>query len=233
MANMSIAQVAASDVYQKAYDQRLFDLVEFEFVHVGFDYDDPYVVDILSYMDDAAYWRCGADDCGGTNDELISQAENTVWKLFDEIEKGETYSAELPFPANMVHVREALKNFLACFPTRPVLVANADVYVPPDAPIKTPPKTKTAEELAKLKRAWRADPCWDIEYAHGFEVYRDELKVYRLQCEAEWKAATAKRHLILASDFGLPGNETFGRTIEVLMNRIEELSRELNAHVNG
>ena len=42
---------------------------------------------------------------------------------------------------------------------------------------------KTIEEVEKLKREWSADPIWDIEETEGFEDYRKDLKIYRLEVE--------------------------------------------------
>ena len=42
---------------------------------------------------------------------------------------------------------------------------------------------KTIEEVEKLKREWSADPIWDIEETEGFEDYKKDLKIYRLDVE--------------------------------------------------
>lgn len=46
---------------------------------------------------------------------------------------------------------------------------------------------KTAKEVAKLKREWAADPCWDIETTEGFEEHREELLAYREEMEVRWR----------------------------------------------
>jgi hypothetical protein len=42
---------------------------------------------------------------------------------------------------------------------------------------------KTRDEIDILKMQWRADPIWDIEDTEGFEFYRNELYVYRIEYE--------------------------------------------------
>ena len=46
---------------------------------------------------------------------------------------------------------------------------------------------KTRAEVDVLKRDWEKDPCWDIETSEGFEEHQDELKIFRLNCEFQWK----------------------------------------------
>lgn len=54
-------------------------------------------------------------------------------------------------------------------------------------------ETRTRDEIEELKRNWRNDPCWDIEYTDGFEAHYDELKSFHEECDAEWDAAAKKR----------------------------------------
>lgn len=58
---------------------------------------------------------------------------------------------------------------------------------------------KSREDVEKLKKNWKLDPCWDIETEPGFEHYRGELKAFREKCEAEWKAAQQREHDHMAS----------------------------------
>jgi hypothetical protein len=44
----------------------------------------------------------------------------------------------------------------------------------------TPPTTPTPtrEDVEKLKADWLSDPCWDIEYTEGFDMYFEELRLF-------------------------------------------------------
>ena len=42
------------------------------------------------------------------------------------------------------------------------------------------------EQVQKLKESWLKDPAWDIETTEGFENHVEELKKFRLECEARW-----------------------------------------------
>lgn len=57
---------------------------------------------------------------------------------------------------------------------------------------------KTRDEVEELKREWRKDPCFDIEETTGFEHYHNELKLFRLEVEAE-NRKRFRREDILAS----------------------------------
>jgi hypothetical protein len=39
------------------------------------------------------------------------------------------------------------------------------------------------EKVDHLKAQWKADPAWDIETTEGFEKFRDELYIFRLETE--------------------------------------------------
>jgi hypothetical protein len=60
---------------------------------------------------------------------------------------------------------------------------------------------KTLEEIEKLKRDWKDDPCWDIEDTVGFEEHKEELLDFRLKVEAERAEARTKKRALLASKF--------------------------------
>lgn len=47
---------------------------------------------------------------------------------------------------------------------------------------------KTPQELQALKDNWLDDPIWEIERTEGFEEYASELKAFREEWEAKWKA---------------------------------------------
>lgn len=52
--------------------------------------------------------------------------------------------------------------------------------------IKESTLDKSRDEIEALKTNWVGDPCWDIEYTEGFEKYKDELLIFRLETQAEW-----------------------------------------------
>lgn len=62
---------------------------------------------------------------------------------------------------------------------------------------------KSRQEVESLKANWLSDPCWDIEQTEGFEEYCDELKEYRLDMEAKWKAQEYNRLFNRARDLGI------------------------------
>lgn len=39
------------------------------------------------------------------------------------------------------------------------------------------------DKLDDLKAQWKKDPCWDIEDSNGFEAFRQELYIFRLETE--------------------------------------------------
>ena len=47
--------------------------------------------------------------------------------------------------------------------------------------------TKTPEQIEALKKDWLNDPCWDIEYAEGFEAHKEELKNFSDEQEEKWR----------------------------------------------
>lgn len=52
---------------------------------------------------------------------------------------------------------------------------------------------KSKGQLDELKQQWAADPCWDIEYTEGFEAYRDQLYVWRLEHELKYEQDNHRR----------------------------------------
>jgi len=43
----------------------------------------------------------------------------------------------------------------------------------------------TQDEIEKLKKNWREDPCWDIELTEGFEEHLVELLAFRKEHDIE------------------------------------------------
>ena len=87
---------------------------------------------------------------------------------------------------------------------------------------------RTTEEIEALKASWRDDPIWDIEDSEGFELHRDELRAYRLECEARWKSQHEQRILKFATPLGLQNNPALA---EYLM-RQEAAIAELRAEIH-
>lgn len=80
--------------------------------------------------------------------------------------------------------------------------------------------------ITKLKSEWERDPTWDIEDTEGFEQYRDELRDYRLKCEAEWKLIAEDRDRNLDDEARELGVEGLLRIIKRLEERIGVLEGE-------
>ena len=88
-------------------------------------------------------------------------------------------------------------------------------------------KQMTAEELQALKDNWRLDPCWDIEDTEGFEYHYDELKEYRLSCEAEWNRMREAKEIKEASEMGIQTNPLLYKYLKGVEFEISELKEEL------
>ena len=84
---------------------------------------------------------------------------------------------------------------------------------------------KTEQDLRDLIINWESDPCWNIEETEGFEEYKESLKSFRLEKEAEWKAERETTIKEKRKKYGC--NEEMLKLIETLQHRIEILeSRE-------
>ena len=47
---------------------------------------------------------------------------------------------------------------------------------------------KTREQVEALKQNWLGDGCWDIYETEGFKEYREELRIFQINMEQEWRA---------------------------------------------
>jgi len=86
---------------------------------------------------------------------------------------------------------------------------------------------RTRQEIQALICEWESDPCWDIEETEGFEAHHDELKAYRLKCEAEWKARTQRRLEEKAEELGVSGNTKLAAYVDRLEWKISDLVRQI------
>jgi hypothetical protein len=86
---------------------------------------------------------------------------------------------------------------------------------------------KTRQEIQELKDNWQSDPCWDIEDTEGFEQYKDELRLYRLDIEATWAAECHQQLLEFAERIGIPCNLKLAEYIERLEERVKELEERI------
>ncbi|MDI5832506.1 hypothetical protein OCF84_21700 (plasmid) [Shewanella xiamenensis] len=89
---------------------------------------------------------------------------------------------------------------------------------------------RTEEEINNLKRDWKDDPCWDLEDTEGFEAHIDELKAFRLQCEADWRAKiearNAREEAQLRKEFDQLGQDTLFQLFKkyrVIQSHIQKL----------
>jgi hypothetical protein len=86
---------------------------------------------------------------------------------------------------------------------------------------------KTRQEVEELKRQWRNDPCWDLWEQEGFEEYKNELRSYAEQKEAEWEAEEQMRKEARASKLGIPGNFALLWYIESLERRLTDIESRI------
>jgi hypothetical protein len=84
---------------------------------------------------------------------------------------------------------------------------------------------KTHEDVEALKAQWYNDPTWSIEETEGFDAYKQELLIYRLDCEAAWGLGRHRRLVDKAMRLGVPENIKLVEYLEKLEQRIEELEQ--------
>jgi hypothetical protein len=82
---------------------------------------------------------------------------------------------------------------------------------------------KTRQEIENLKLQWTNDPIWDLETTEGFEEYSEELKIYAMIKNIEWKNNYRERLVEKARQIGVPGNIVLAEYIMKLEDRISKL----------
>lgn len=101
----------------------------------------------------------------------------------------------------------------------------------PVAFTRTWPK-ESDEDVEELKRDWRHDPHWDIEYTEAFEHHYSALKAYREGIAAERKAKeVAEREARIATldaAAGLNGNRALAEYIVGLEDKVEWLDHRIS-----
>jgi hypothetical protein len=90
---------------------------------------------------------------------------------------------------------------------------------------------KTRQEVEALKRNWLNDSCWDIYETEGFEEYRDELRVFQINMEQEWRAEQYNKVYDFAqslsiTELGNPEDDTNLELAKYLM-RLEDRIKKL------
>lgn len=83
---------------------------------------------------------------------------------------------------------------------------------------------KTKEEIEKLKRDWKSDPCWDLWDTEGFEEHEEELRAYQKQCEEEWEIERQKEETKIdqkAEELGVKGLYRLIKYHDTLIKRQE------------
>lgn len=100
-----------------------------------------------------------------------------------------------------------------------VVVTNIGLPDAAPAEISLPEQAR----INDLKRNWIQDPIWDIEETEGFEEYRDELKAFRLEHEAEWKANQEVELYVFQENFGI--NREAAMYLRNLQRRLERLEQ--------
>ena len=84
---------------------------------------------------------------------------------------------------------------------------------------------KPEAELKELMQQWENDPCWDIEETEGFEFYKEFLKNYRLNKEAEWKKEIDEKYHKVALALGC--SSMLAKYIYSLEERIKTLEEKI------
>jgi hypothetical protein len=93
---------------------------------------------------------------------------------------------------------------------------------------------KTREEVEKLKQDWLQDPSWDIENTEGFELYRNELRIFRHLEEEKWRIQNRQRLWKEGERMGLlpkdPMYSVTGGSIDVfkLLSFLYDLQTDVN-----
>lgn len=80
---------------------------------------------------------------------------------------------------------------------------------------------KTREEVEALKKEWLEDDSWDIEDTEGFEEYRDELYILRLETELKWYKKERSRLIVRYQNFISVCHDIFG--INEISDRLKRL----------
>lgn len=86
---------------------------------------------------------------------------------------------------------------------------------------------KTPAELKALRDNWRFDPCWDIEDTEGFEEYKEELRLYRIEQERLWAERRFTALVDTANRMGIPDNLKLASYIERLEKGVKSLEERL------
>jgi len=79
----------------------------------------------------------------------------------------------------------------------------------------------TESELIQLKRNWKADPCWDIWETEGFEDHTEELRLFQVLMEKQWKEDYQER--ITQRAIKLNCSPELVKYIEMLERRLTKL----------
>lgn len=83
---------------------------------------------------------------------------------------------------------------------------------------------KTREEVEALKKEWLEDDSWDIEDTEGFEEYRDELYILRLETELKWYKKERSRLIVRYQNFISVCHDILGiKKFEYALEKIERI----------
>lgn len=91
----------------------------------------------------------------------------------------------------------------------------------------------TADEIERLKRDWKDDPCWDLENTEGYEAYREELRAFRLATEAAWERQRQEREKALDAKADELGVRGLYRRLVQLEQIVERHRRAIQALGDG
>lgn len=85
----------------------------------------------------------------------------------------------------------------------------------------------TREDVEKLKREWKYDPCWDLEITEGFEEYREELKQYSEKIQQENQQRWEETRKEQAAKYGVEYNSPLHRVIETFEHRLDQIEQSI------
>lgn len=85
---------------------------------------------------------------------------------------------------------------------------------------------RTEKQIQDLKDNWILDPCWDIEDTEGFEYYKEDLKIFRLEHEIQQQRNYDLRIKKLSRTYGTHSPTLIEKLISI-EKRLEDLEETL------
>lgn len=92
---------------------------------------------------------------------------------------------------------------------------------------------KTRKEVEELKEMWLSDPVWDLAETEGFEEYKEELKKFQEEKEAEWEAMRKEEEKKLDAEADALGVRGLYRLVKKLETLLERHEKAIEALADG